>query len=136
MRESEVACRTSGVDVVRIKIALLLISSAIAGAAGSLLAGMNGFVSPPTFGWSTSIAVLMMVVLGGVRSLPGALVGATVIRLVLERTSVLGQHSNIVFGVALVLFMAFLPDGLAGLAHRLALLVLPASWRRAERAAA
>jgi branched-chain amino acid transport system permease protein len=136
MRESEVACRTSGVDVVRIKIALLLISSAIAGAAGSLLAGMNGFVSPPTFGWSTSIAVLMMVVLGGVRSLPGALVGATVIRLVLERTSVLGQHSNIVFGVALVLFMAFLPDGLAGLARRLALLIIPASWRRAQRAAA
>jgi branched-chain amino acid transport system permease protein len=136
MRESEVACRTSGVDVVRIKIVLLLISSAIAGAAGSLLAGMNGFISPPTFGWSTSIAVLMMVVLGGVRSLPGALVGATVIRLVLERTSVLGQHSNIVFGVALVLFMAFLPDGLAGLARRLALAVLPTAWRRPLRAAA
>jgi branched-chain amino acid transport system permease protein len=135
MRESEVACRTSGVDVVRIKIVLVLISSAIAGAAGSLLAGMNGFISPPTFGWSTSIAVLMMVVLGGVRSLPGALVGATVIRLVLERTSVLGQHSNIVFGIALVLFMAFLPDGLAGLARRLTL-ALPPAWRRAERAPA
>jgi branched-chain amino acid transport system permease protein len=61
----------------------------------------------------------MMVVLGGVRSLPGAIVGAVVIRLVVEQTSVLGQYSNIVFGVALVLFMAFLPTGLAGLAGRL-----------------
>ena len=61
----------------------------------------------------------MMVVLGGVRSLPGAIVGAVVIRLVVEWTSVLGQQSNIVFGVALVLFMAFLPNGLAGLAGRL-----------------
>jgi branched-chain amino acid transport system permease protein len=60
----------------------------------------------------------MMVVLGGIRSLPGAIVGAAVIRLVVERTSVLGQHSNIVFGIALVLFMAFLPHGLAGLFHR------------------
>ena len=60
----------------------------------------------------------MMVVLGGVRSLPGAIVGAVVIRLVVEQTSVLGQHSNIVFGVTLVLFMAFLPNGLAGLAQR------------------
>ena len=118
MRENETACRTSGVQVTRVKIALLLISSAIAGAAGSLLAHMNGFISPPTFGWGTSVAILMMVVLGGVRSLPGAIVGAIVIRLALEWTSVLGQHSNIVFGVALVLFMAFLPSGLAGLVGR------------------
>ncbi|HWO04309.1 MAG TPA: branched-chain amino acid ABC transporter permease [Methylomirabilota bacterium] len=119
MRENETACRTAGVDVTRVKVTLLLVSSAIAGAAGSLLAHMNGFISPPTFGWATSVAVLMMVVLGGVRSLPGAIVGAVVIRLVVEQTSVLGQYSNIVFGVALVLFMAFLPTGLAGLVGRL-----------------
>src|SRR5260370_40739213 len=80
---------------------------------------MNGFISPPTFGWATSVALLMMVVLGGVRSLPGAIVGAVVIRLVVEQTSVLGQYSNIVFGVALVLLMAFLPTGLPGLVGRL-----------------
>ena len=119
MRENETACRTAGVDVTRVKVTLLLVSSAIAGAAGSLLAHMNGFISPPTFGWATSVAILMMVVLGGVRSLPGAIVGAVVIRLVVEQTSVLGQYSNIVFGVALVLFMAFLPTGLAGLVGRL-----------------
>ena len=119
MRENETACRTSGVDVTRVRVTLLLVSSAIAGAAGSLLAHMNGFISPPTFGWATSVAILMMVVLGGVRSLPGAIVGACAIRLVVEWTSVLGQQSNIVFGVALVLFMAFLPNGLAGLAGRL-----------------
>jgi branched-chain amino acid transport system permease protein len=62
----------------------------------------------------------MMVVLGGVRSLPGAVVGAAVIRIILEQTSALGQHSNIVFGAALVLCMAFLPGGLAGLARGLA----------------
>src|SRR4030095_7767607 len=101
------------------RVTLLLVSSAIAGAAGSLLAHMNGFISPPTFGWSASVAVLVIGVLGGVRSLPGAIVGAAAIRLVVEWTSVLGQQSNIVFGVALVLFMAFLPNGLAGLAGRL-----------------
>lgn len=126
MRENETACRTSGVNVTGVKVTLLLVSSAIAGAAGSLLAHMNGFISPPTFGWGTSVAILMMVVLGGVRSLPGAIVGAAVIRLVVEQTSILGQHSNIVFGVALVLFMAFLPDGLAGVARRL-LAAIP--WR-------
>jgi branched-chain amino acid transport system permease protein len=118
MRENETACRTSGVNVTGVKVTLLLISAAIAGAAGSLLAHMNGFISPPTFGWGTSVVILMMVVLGGIRSLPGAIVGAAVIRVVVEQTSVLGQHSNIVFGVALVLFMAFLPEGLAGLTRR------------------
>lgn len=133
MRENETACGTSGVNVTGIKVTLLLVSSAIAGAAGSLLAHMNGFISPPTFGWSNSVVILMMVVLGGVRSLPGAIVGAIVIRLALEWTSVLGQHSNIVFGVALVLFMAFLPNGLAGLTGRV-IARLPWVERRRARA--
>jgi branched-chain amino acid transport system permease protein len=115
MRESEVAGRTSGLNTAAIKIKLILFSSAVAGAAGSLLAHMNGFISPPSFGWAQSVTLLMMVVVGGLRSLPGALLGAATIRLVLERTSVLGRQSNIVFGVALILFMAFLPHGLVGL---------------------
>lgn len=120
MRESEVACKTSGVNTAAIKVQLILISSAIAGAAGSLLAHMNGFISPPSFGWAQSVTVLMMVVVGGVRSLPGALLGAAAIRLVLENTSVLGRQSNIVFGITLILFMAFLSDGLAGLFRQIA----------------
>jgi branched-chain amino acid transport system permease protein len=135
MRENETACRTSGVSVTRVRVTLLLVSSAIAGAAGSLLAHMNGFISPPTFGWGTSVALLMMVVVGGVRSLPGAIVGAALIRIIVERTSVLGQHSNIVFGVALVLCMAFLPEGLAGLARRLAGWLPPLGRVRSARAA-
>ncbi|MGQ0572272.1 MAG: branched-chain amino acid ABC transporter permease [Armatimonadota bacterium] len=120
MRESEVACKTSGVNTAAVKVQLILISCAIAGGAGSLLAHMNGFISPPSFGWAQSVTVLMMVVVGGVRSLPGALLGACAIRLVLERTSILGRQSNIVFGIVLILFMAFLPHGLAGLLRRIA----------------
>ena len=119
MRESEVACKTSGVNTAAIKVQLILISSAIAGAAGSLLAHMNGFISPPSFGWAQSVTVLMMVVVGGVRSLPGALLGAAAIRVVLEYTSALGRQSNIVFGIVLILFMAFLSNGLAGLARQI-----------------
>jgi branched-chain amino acid transport system permease protein len=126
MRESEVACQTSGVNTAAVKIQLILISSAIAGAAGSLLAHMNGFISPPSFGWAQSVTLLMMVVVGGVRSLPGALLGAAAIRLVLENTSVLGRQSNIVFGIVLILFMAFLSNGLAGLARQ----VVAATARR------
>jgi branched-chain amino acid transport system permease protein len=135
MRESEVACRTSGVNTAAIKVWLIVLSSAIAGAAGSLLAHMNNFISPPSFGWGQSVTLLMMVVVGGVRSLPGALLGAATIRIVLEQTSVLGRQSNIVFGVALILFMAFLPRGLAGLWRYIAAAIpqVPGSGaRRAE----
>jgi branched-chain amino acid transport system permease protein len=118
MRESETACQTSGINTAAIKVKLIVLSSAVAGAAGSLLAHMNGFLSPPSFGWAQSVTLVMMVVVGGVRSLPGALLGAIAIRLVIERTSVLGRYSNIVFGIVLILFMAFLPNGLAGLARR------------------
>jgi branched-chain amino acid transport system permease protein len=131
MRESEVACQTSGVGTAAVKVKLILLSSAIAGVAGSLLAHMNGFISPPSFGWAQSVTVLMMVVVGGLRSLPGALLGAAVIRLLIENTSVLGRHSNIVFGVALILFMAFLSNGLAGAIRQLA---AARRRRRPERA--
>lgn len=127
MRESEVACKTSGINTALIKVKLILVSSAIAGTAGSLLAHMNGFISPPSFGWAQSVTILMMVVVGGVRSLPGAVLGAAAIRLILERTSVLGRQSNIVFGIVLILFMAFLPNGLAGLVRRMA--AWSSSWR-------
>lgn len=120
MRESEVACRTSGISITAVKIKLILLSSGIAGAAGSLLAHMNGFISPISFGWTQSVVILMMVVVGGVRSLPGAVLGAGLIRIMLERTSVLGRQSNIVFGIVLILVMTFLPHGLAGLGRRLA----------------
>jgi branched-chain amino acid transport system permease protein len=134
MRESEVACKTSGVNTAAIKIWLILVSSAIAGAAGSLLAHMNGFISPPSFGWAQSVTLLMMVVVGGVRSLPGALLGAAAIRLVLERTSILGRQSNIVFGIVLILFMAFLPRGLAGLWRRIAAVIPRMPGLRVRRA--
>ena len=132
MRENETACRTAGVDVTRLRIAVLLVSSAIAGAAGSLLAHMNGYISPPTFGWSASVIILMMIVLGGVRSLAGAVVGAVVIRLLLEWTSVLGTQSNIVFGIALVVCMAVLPRGLTGLAVDLRARLVRRSTRAAS----
>jgi len=127
MRESEIACKTSGINTAAIKVKLIVLSSAIAGAAGSLLAHMNGFISPPSFGWAQSVTLLMMVVVGGVRSLPGTLLGAAAIRLILERTSVLGRQSNIVFGIVLILFMVFLPNGLAGLARGAVALSL--RWR-------
>lgn len=115
MRESETACASSGVHVAGLKVRLILISSAVAGGAGSLLAHMNGFISPPSFGWSQSVILVMMVVVGGLRSLPAALLGAATIRLLLERTSILGRQSNIIFGLVLIIFMMFLPRGLAGL---------------------
>jgi branched-chain amino acid transport system permease protein len=130
MREGEASTATSGVNPVAVKVTLILLSSAIAGAAGSLLAHMNGFISPPSFGWAQSVIILMMVVVGGIRSLPGALVGAATIRLVLEHTSVLGRQSNIVFGVVLIAFMAFLPGGLVGLARQVA---GAAAWAGASR---
>jgi branched-chain amino acid transport system permease protein len=131
MREGEASTATSGVSLVAVKVTLILLSSAIAGAAGSLLAHMNGFVSPPSFGWAQSVIILMMVVVGGIRSLPGALLGAATIRLVLEHTSVMGRQSNIVFGIVLIAFMAFLPNGLAGLARQVA--VAAAAWGAGSR---
>jgi ABC-type branched-subunit amino acid transport system permease subunit len=112
MREREVACRTSGLNTAAIKIRLILISSAIAGAAGSLLAHMNGFISPPSFGWAQSVTLWWCGRRPPVlRTLLGCHDPAR------ARADEHPRSSNsIVFGIALILF-AFLPNGLAGLAR-------------------
>ncbi len=134
MREHETACQISGVNTSMLKIKLILIGCGVAGAAGSLLAHMNGFISPPSFGWIQTVMILMIIVVGGTRSLAGAILGAIVIRYLIEQTSILGTYSNIIFGIILLLFIAFLPEGFAGLFRWLTGDVQWLRWARLRRA--
>lgn len=84
VREDEIAASAMGVNVMRIKVTAFLLGSALAGAAGALLAHYEGFITPQTFGMDVSFIILTMVVLGGTGSITGAFIASLVLSLLPE----------------------------------------------------
>ena len=81
IREDEVAAIAMGIPLVRSKLAAFAIGASFSGAMGVVFAANRTFVSPETFSLTSSISVLVMVILGGLGSIPGAVVGAAVVTL-------------------------------------------------------
>lgn len=116
IRENETAAVSLGVPVNRLKLAAFTLSAAVAGLAGALFAHLIGFVSPDSFSLVLSIEVLAMVIIGGIGSLIGAVLGAFLLILLPEVLRFGEDYRMIVFLLVLMATLAFFPAGLAGLA--------------------
>jgi branched-chain amino acid transport system permease protein len=142
--DSEPAAATSAVDVRRHKLIVFVIGAVLAAVAGSLYAHWTTFVDPTsTLDLLLSIQLLIMATVGGLRSVWGAPLGAFVVvslsqgaRELLPRlsTRIGGEFEIIVYGLALIAVLLFLPDGLAGGAGRLARAARTRSRRHAAAA--
>ena len=109
---SEVAARTVGVDVARLKLQAFVISAVYASVSGSLLALQNKFITPDVAGFLHSIEMVTMAVLGGVGSVLGAIFGAAVLTLLPQVLTVFAEYEQLVLGLVMMLVMIFLPQGL------------------------
>ncbi len=109
---SEVAAGTSGVDTGRYKLQVFILSGAMAGLAGSLYAHHFRYIEPASFGFGHSIEFVVMVVIGGMASIWGAIFGAGAVTLIAEQVRRSLQYSPIIFGFVLVAIMIFMPWGL------------------------
>lgn len=109
---SEVAAETSGVDTARYKLQVFILSGAMAGFAGSLYAHHATYVHPDCFGFHYSIQLVVMVVLGGMASIWGAIFGAGAVMLIAEQLRRSLEFSPIIFGLVLIVIMVFMPAGL------------------------
>ncbi|CAH2601715.1 Branched-chain amino acid ABC transporter permease [Rhodovastum atsumiense] len=114
LREDDQCADAMGIDTIRLKIESFAISGFFAGLAGALWAHTAGYISPPDFGFTQSILVLAMVVVGGLGSLPGAVVGALILILLPELLRPLGDIRNLLVGFVLFGVILFLPKGLIG----------------------
>ena len=112
IRDDEVAAQAMGVPTTRLKILAFATSAAWAGVAGVCFAGKFAFVSPESFTFFESIVILAMVVLGGMSSIPGVVLGAVAIIVIPELLRGIHDYRMLVFGAALVLMMAVRPEGL------------------------
>ncbi len=125
IHESEAAANAMGVNVSRLKIMVFVYSAVLASIAGSLYAHYINFINPSTFDLVFSIKLLIMIALGGMHDIWGAIVGAILISFLnFEWLHYFGEYEVIAYGAILLLITIFLPDGLAGLPR------IISEWRR------
>ena len=115
IRDDEVAAAGRGVDTVRWKTYAFALSAAIGGLAGALYAHFAQFVSPELGLLSQAGLVISMVVIGGLGSLGGPIVGALLVYVTSELLREVGGYQLIVFAILVILFARFFRDGLWGL---------------------
>lgn len=112
LHDSEAAAASLGVDTARLKLKIFIWSALYASLAGSLYAHSLNFIAPASFGFMFSIKLVAMVVLGGMASIWGSLLGAGVLTLLPEVLTVFHDFEVVIFGAILMVVMIFLPRGL------------------------
>ncbi|HVA52364.1 MAG TPA: branched-chain amino acid ABC transporter permease [Acidimicrobiales bacterium] len=132
VRDNDVAAELVGVSLSRARVIAFMVSSAYAALGGALWTLINNSVSPPTFSLALSITILSLVVIGGIGTISGALIGGVIYAYSTNVISWFTQHAGInsqgnlasqlpgiVFGGLLILTMLFAPMGIAGAVRRL-----------------
>lgn len=114
IRENEIAAESCGIHVTYYKTLGFVASAFFAGVAGGLYAGYIGILSPGTFGFMKSIEILVMVVLGGMGSMIGSVVSASVLTILPEALRSFDSYRMVVYSLVLILVMIFKPSGLFG----------------------
>ncbi len=109
LAEDEVSAELSGIDVTRYKVGTAVVASGLVGLVGALFADLNGFISPSVFALGhVDIPVLITLLLGGMRTLLGPVVGAVLFTVVDELARPFGQLTVLIYGVlVIVLFLVF-----------------------------
>lgn len=114
---SEISATTVGVDVASYKVRVFFLSAVVAAFMGGLYAFYSGFISPTTAGFMHSIEFVVMVVLGGMASVMGSVVGALILTLLPQLLTVVADYEWLAYGSVLMLVMIFMPKGLVPTLH-------------------
>lgn len=112
LREDEIACQAMGVGRTRTKLMAFALGATWAGLMGVVFAAKTSFINPASFTFLESAIILSIVVLGGMGSIPGVILGALIMILLPEYMRSFSEYRMIVFGGAMVLMMVFRPQGL------------------------
>jgi branched-chain amino acid transport system permease protein len=118
-RENPTRMATIGFEVFRYQLVAYVIAGGIAGVAGFLLANATNFVSPAFMSWQRSGELIIMIILGGIGTLYGAIIGAAAFLLAEEWLSGFTEHWKMIFGPLLILVVLFARGGLVGIAKLL-----------------
>jgi branched-chain amino acid transport system permease protein len=119
MREDSLMAAHQGIDLVRYRISLFVLSGAIAGFAGGLEVHNTGFITPGYFDFALLTQILAAVIVGGLGSVVGAILGSALLFSLPEMLTTFGNYRAVFSGVILVVVMLVAPDGLIDIIARL-----------------
>ena len=114
IREDDLAAKTMGIDITGYKVLAFAVGAFFAGIAGAFYAHYSSFIDPHTFSFSESIIILAMVVLGGMGSIWGSILGAVVLTIAPEALRELSDYRMIIFGLIMMVVMLVRPQGIMG----------------------
>lgn len=118
MRDDEVAAEAMGINLMRTKLLAFGLGATWAGCAGVFFASKMTFISPESFTFFESVIILCMVVLGGMGSVPGVILGASMLVILPEMMRQFALYRMLIFGGAMVLMMVLRPQGLIASSRR------------------
>jgi branched-chain amino acid transport system permease protein len=118
IREDEKAAEAMGVNVFGLKLLAFSVGAFLAGLAGTIKAHQDGAVSPDQYVFLESAFLLAAIVLGGMGTVAGVLLGATILKLLPEKLRFFSEYRLLLFGLLLVLMMRFRPEGLVASRRR------------------
>ncbi|HEX2675084.1 MAG TPA: branched-chain amino acid ABC transporter permease [Polyangiales bacterium] len=114
VREDEIAAAAMGIDTTRYKIVAFVLGAAWAGVAGALFACFIGYIHTNSFTFIKSVEIVVMVVLGGMGSITGAVIAAAMLTILTEALRFLADYRMIIYSALLVVMMLTRPGGLMG----------------------
>jgi len=114
IREDEIAAEAMGVNTTRYKVMAFVISSALAGAGGVLFAHFDGYLNPKSFEFLKSFEILIMIILGGLGSIVGSVLGAILLTVLPEALRGFAQYRMVIYSLLLIILMITRPQGLLG----------------------
>jgi branched-chain amino acid transport system permease protein len=120
IRESEIAAQASGVPVATYRALAFGLSAFYTGVAGGLFAFVVGFLSPDAFDVFLSVDFVVMIIVGGLGSVPGSIIGAAVVTLLHDGLATFQNYRPLIFGALLVACMLFMPGGVTRALSRVA----------------
>jgi branched-chain amino acid transport system permease protein len=118
LREDEIACQAMGIDKMKTKLVAFSLGAFWAGIIGVVFAAKTTFINPASFTFLESAIILSIVVLGGMGSIVGVIIGALVLILMPEYLRALSEYRMLAFGAILVCMMVFRPQGIIASVRR------------------
>jgi len=115
IHDSEVAARVMGVNARLMKVQVFTLSAFISAIAGSLYCHVMTFISPTSFGFHNSVELLTMIVIGGLGSVYGSVLGALLLTMLPELLRTFHDYDIIVYGLMLIVMTIYMPGGLVGI---------------------
>jgi branched-chain amino acid transport system permease protein len=114
IREDEVAAEATGVPTTRMKVLSFVVSAVTAGVAGGLYAHLQSQVSPAEYNFDRSIQIIIMIIVGGLGSVTGAVLGAFFVTITLQLTLEFGEYRLLTYALLIIVLMIVRPQGILG----------------------